>query len=175
MIKKKSLIAVAVSTILLMIGCGYHFGPGNSNTDRSIRTVFVDHFLNNTAEAYLETYMRKGFMDELLKTHSFRLAPGREEADAVLKVEIKNLSVYPIAQRSDNIAAVQRILVVLDIALEDVKTKKTIWNDRNFSGTSDYNVDAVHLQATDTARKNALITLSKDTAERAFRMISSGF
>ena len=42
-----------------------------------------------------------------------------------------------------------------------------------FSGTGDYPVTTVGV--TETSRKNALIKLANDTAERAYRLIMSGF
>jgi len=174
-LKKKYTTAALMSLILTIIGCGYHFGPGNDNIDKGILTVFVDNLQNNTSEAHLETILRKAFNDQLIKTSRFKLAADRASADAVLKGTIKSFSVSPIAYRSTNIAAIDRIIITMDIYLEDQNTKKTIWRDQNFSGSADYNVDADRLIVTHSARKNALTTLSNDAAERALRFMMSGF
>jgi hypothetical protein len=167
--------AAMISLILTIIGCGYHLGPGSDNIDKSVRTVFVDNFQNNTSEAHLETILRKAFTDQLIKTSRFRLAADRASADAVLKGAIKSFAVSPIAYRSTNIAAIERIVFTLDIYLEDQNTKKILWRDQNFTGSADYNVDADRLIVTQGARKNALATLSNDAAERALRFMMSGF
>ena len=63
--------------------------------------------------------------------------------------------------------------LTLELSFEDRRTKKVIWKDGNFSGTQDYPV--ANVNDTETARKNALTKLSRDTAERAYRMMMSGF
>lgn len=171
----KPLMAITILSILMIIGCGYRFGPGSENIDKNIQKVYVDNFQNNTTETYLESYVRKGFIDQLIKTSSFKLAQSRDSADAVLKGKIKTFAVSPIAYQSNNIAAIERIYITMEISFEEGKTQKIIWSDHNFSITEDYTVDAANLRITENAKKDALVKLSNDTAERALRLISSRF
>lgn len=157
------------------MGCGYHLGPGDENINKNIRAIFVDIFQNDTSEAHLETYMRKAFIDESIQSVRFRLAGERDSADAVLNGKIKTFAISPIAYRSNNIVAVERIHISMDVSLVEQNSQKIIWRDQHFSGIVDYNVNAVNLMITENSRKNALIKLSNDLAERAFILILSGF
>jgi hypothetical protein len=65
------------------------------------------------------------------------------------------------------------MILSLELSFEDRRTKKVIWKNGDFSGYQDYPVAS--LSDTETARKNALAKLSRDTAERAYRMMMSGF
>jgi hypothetical protein len=162
-------------TFFAVIGCGYHFGPGGENIDKNIRTAFVENFQNNTSEPHLETYLRKAFNDRLIKTIGLKLAADRNSADAVLKGQIKTVAVSPVAHRSDNVAAIERITITMEIFLEEQNTKKIIWRDQGFSCSVDFDVNAVNLAAKQNTRKNALITLSNDAAERALRIMMLNF
>ncbi|MBN1381582.1 MAG: hypothetical protein JXA41_07895 [Deltaproteobacteria bacterium] len=167
--------AFIICIILTFTSCGYHFGPGHENIDRSIQAVFIDIFQNDTSEAHLETYMRKAFIDELIQRGHFKSANQRSVADAILGGKIKTFTVSPIAYRSNNKAAVERIHITMEVFFVEQKTQKIIWRDHRFSGMVDYGIDATNLMVTKNARKNALIKLSNDSAERAFLLILSGF
>jgi hypothetical protein len=166
---------VILLAVLAVTGCSYHFGPGGENIEKNIRTVFVENFQNNTSEAHLETYLRKAFNNQLIKTSGLKLATNRDSADAVLKGKIKTLAVSPVAHRSDNVAAIERITMTMEILLEEQSTKKIIWRDQGFSGSADYDVNTVNLIVRQNTRKNALIKLSNDAAERALRIMMSYF
>lgn len=167
--------ALILSVILMLCGCGYQLGPGAETIDKSIRTVFIDHFQNNTSEPHLETYFRRAFSDRLIRTSAFKLAQRRDTADAVIKGKIKTFAVSPIAYQSNNLAAIERIVITMEIVFEDQKTQKIIWQNLGFAGSADYALSAANLMFTENARKNALVKLADDTAERAFVMIFSGF
>jgi hypothetical protein len=61
----------------------------------------------------------------------------------------------------------------MELAFEEQDTKKSIWSNKTFSGYQDYATP--DLNSKEINRKNALIKLSSDTAERAYRLMMSGF
>ncbi len=61
----------------------------------------------------------------------------------------------------------------MELTFEDQGTQKVIWTNKNFSGYQDYAFTDVSTK--ETNRKNALVKLSNDTAERAYRLMMSGF
>jgi hypothetical protein len=65
------------------------------------------------------------------------------------------------------------MVVVLDLQFVHSGSGQVIWSDRTFSGTQDYAIPEG--ANTESARKNALAKLAMDTAERAYRMMMSGF
>jgi len=159
--------------VLLISGCGYHFSSGGEYINKDIRNVFIDNFPNRTSEPYIENNFRNAFIDEFTTGGRFRVVNAREKADAVFRGSIESLTTAPLSYQKSNIAAEERITVTMELAFEEQDTKKIIWTNKNFSGYQDYATP--NLNTKEANRKNALIKLSYDTAERAYRLMMSGF
>ena len=159
--------------VLLLTGCGYRFTGGGESINPAVRTVFVDTFTNRTSEAYADAIFRNAFISRFVQEGRFRLAGSRAEADAICRGTIKMLQVSPLAYKAGNLSAEDRLTIVLEISFEERESGRRIWSDSAFTGVGDYPVTTVG--ATETNRKNALIKLANDTAERAYRLIMSGF
>ncbi len=165
--------AGALILVLLFAGCGYHFTGGGESINPAIRTVFVDAFTNRTSEAYADSIFRTAFISRFVQEGRFRLAGSRGEADAICRGTIKMLQVSPLSYKAGNLSAEDRLTIILEISFEERESGRRIWSDSAFTGTGDYPVTTVGV--TETSRKNALIKLANDTAERAYRLIMSGF
>ncbi|HOG17508.1 MAG: hypothetical protein A4E73_03928 [Syntrophaceae bacterium PtaU1.Bin231] len=172
---KKAGVWLAVLLLLNCAGCGYRFSPGGENLPPEIRTVFVDIFDNKTSEANFENQVRSAFIDQIIRGTRFKLADSKEAADAVLRGSIEGLSSSPLSYRATNLAAEERLTAVLNITLEDRNTGKAVWTGSGLSGTADYMVDAANPTVTQTNRRNNLSKLANDTAEKAYRLMMSGF
>ena len=163
----------ALLLVCLLAGCGYRFEGGGEAVYPAIRTVFVDVFANRTSEAYAENIFRTAFINRFVQEGRFKLARSRGEADAVFRGTVKNLVTYPLAYKAGNFSAEDRLAVTLELSFEERQSGRIVWSEGGFSGTGEYPVTTVG--ATETSRKNALIKLADDTAERAYRLIISGF
>jgi len=62
----------------------------------------------------------------------------------------------------------------LSLTLEAQNPKKVLWTNSSFSGTQDY-LMGNNLSVAQANKKNALTKLASDTAERAYRLMMSGF
>jgi hypothetical protein len=165
--------AGALLLVLLLASCGYRFTGGGESIHPAIRTIFVDVFTNRTSEAYAESIFRTAFISRFVQDGRFKLAGSRAEADAICRGTIKMLQVSPLSYKAGNLSAEDRLTIILEISLEERMSGRTIWSDSAFTGVGDYPVTTVGV--TETSRKNALIKLANDTAERAYRLIMSGF
>jgi hypothetical protein len=161
--------------LLLFMGCGYHFTPTGETIGRDVKKVYVAVFTNGTSEANIESVFRNAFVDQFIKGRRFRVVKAEEEADALLKGDIKNLVISHLAYRGDNIALEKRITVTLSLTLEEKNANKAIWRDENFSQWGDYALDGGSLIAGQDGQKNAIVKLANDAAERAYRMIVADF
>jgi len=166
-------VAGAFLLLFLLAGCGYRFEGGVETIHPAVRTVFVDVFANRTSEAYAANIFRNAFINRFVQDGRFRLAPSRGEADAVLHGTVKNLLTYPLAYKASNFSAEDRLVITLVLSFEERASGRILWADGVFSGSGDYPVTTV--DATESNRRNALIKLADDTAERAYRLIMSGF
>jgi hypothetical protein len=168
-----SRIIILLIMLLIPSGCGYHFSPGGEYIDPEVRKVFIEPFANRTNQANLEDTIRLAITDWFVRGQRFQIVDNDTQADALFRGAVKSLSTTPLSYRTTNLAAEERMTLTLELSFEDKRTKKTIWKNDNFSGTQDYPVAS--LNDTETARKNALAKLSRDTAERAYRLLMSGF
>lgn len=164
-----------LGVLSLVLACGYHFTPGGENIDKAIQTIYVDNFVNSTSEANVELYLRASFIEQIIQHPRFKVNDDAVKADALLKGSIKALSRAPLSYTagSANQAAEERLTVVMDLTLSERESKKVIWSDANFTQTQDYIIQNVNV--TELNRRNALIKLCSDGAERAYRAMLSGF
>ena len=158
---------------LMLIGCGYRFAAGEESVDPAVRTIFVDVFTNKTSEAHAENIFRTAFINRFVQSGRFKLSSSRGEADAICRGTIRSLQVSPLAYKASNLAAEERLTITLEISLEERESGRVIWSDGSFTGTGDYTVTSVGV--TEASRKNALVKLASDTAERAYRLMIAGF
>jgi hypothetical protein len=167
-----TIIAVFLS-VLLVAGCGYRFSPGGEYIDKKIRTVFIDNFSNKTSEANFENTVRNSFIDQVIIGGRFALVDRREKADAVFKGNVNSLVTSPLSYQRTGLASGERLTVAMELVFEEQDTHKLIWNNKNFTAIQDYTF--TNLNTRDTNRSNALIKLSNDSAEKAYRLMMSGF
>ena len=167
--------AAVLLCCLWMIGaCGYSFIQQGETIGKNIQTIFVDVFANKTSEANIENTFRTAFADQIIKGRRFRLASSPDEADAILKGSVENLSAAPLSYQATNLAAEDRMTVVLSLALEVRDPRKILWANGSFSGFQDYTM-ANDIALARTNKNNALTKLAHDTAERAYRLMMSDF
>jgi hypothetical protein len=162
-----------VLSTLLLTGCGYRLAGSEETIVPGLKTVFVDIFTNKTGEAYAENIFRGAFISRFVQEGRFKLARSRGEADVICRGTVRSLQASPLSYKATNLSAEDRITVILEIALEERESGRVIWTDGAFTATGDYPVTTIGV--TETSRKNALTKLASDTAERAYRLMISGF
>jgi len=154
---------------LLILGCGYHFN-GVSDSLSGIRKIYVGNFPNKTDEAYLENIFRNALIDQFIRGNQFQVVGDEAEADAVIRGTVLRISTSHVAYEDADLGAEERVSLTVQIVFEDRETGRTLWEDRNFSDTEDYLV-----MNSLESKKKALIKLSGDMAERAYRLMIAGF
>src|SRR5271157_244892 len=160
-------------SVFLVAGCGYRFSPGGEYIDKKIKTVFIDNFTNKTSEANVENTIRNSFIDQFIIGGRFALVDRRETADAIFKGSVNSIVTSPLSYQRTGLASGERLSVGMELVFEEQDTHKLIWNDKNFTAIQDYTF--TDLNTRDTNRSNALIKLSNDSAEKAYRLMMSGF
>jgi len=159
--------------ILLTSACGYQFSSSGEHIDKNLQTVFVDTFTNATSEANIENSVRNAFIDQFIRGKRFKITNSKETADVLLAGRINNLTTAPLSYKKDNLAAEERMTISMELILEEKSNRKILWTDKSFSSTQDYVF--TDLNNREQNRKNALIKLSNDSAEKAYRLMMSDF
>lgn len=165
---------VVLCCIAWISACGYHFAPDMQAIDKQVHKIFVDVFDNKTSEANIENIVRSAFADQIIKGRRFKLAVSRDEADAILSGSIDSLSASALSYQVTNIAAEDRMTIVLSLVLEARDPRKILWTNSSLTGVQDYNL-GTNPTVAQANKKDALIKLANDTAERAYRFMMSGF
>jgi hypothetical protein len=164
-----------------MAGCGYHFNEVAESLN-GIRKIYVGNFPNRTDEAYLENYFRNALIDQFIRGNLFEVVGDAAEADAVVQGTIRKVTSSHSAYDTADLALEENVSLTVDIVFEDRETGRTLWEARGFSDSLDFlisNTATGDQEENDldfmVAKKNALIKLSSDMAERAYRLMITDF
>jgi len=175
---EKALIRGTAFFVILCLsvsgGCGYRFAPEGDGIDPSLRSVFVSPFPNRTDEPALGNILREAMILELRRGTRFQLAAGRTEADLLLRCRVRSYETYPVSYGEGNFARENRLRLSVDLVLEKRQDGAVLWSGENQSGTETY-VISRDTRRTEQNRRAALKELAENLAERACRLMASGF
>lgn len=158
----------------ILYGCGYSLAPRGESIDSRIQKIYVDVFENRTSQAEVENYVRAAFVNQFIQNSRFRVVSGAENADAIVRGTILNLHTSTVAHRKNDLAAAERVTVIMAVVFEDQVNGKTIWSQKDMTDSVDYALSQdINLIA--NMRKQALMKLANDMAEKAFNLMMSGF
>jgi hypothetical protein len=166
-------LTVLFLLILTISGCGYSFSGMSKSAYPAVQSVFVDTFTNRTSEANLDIHFRNAFSSQIVQQGHFKLAANRGEADAILRGAILNLQIAPLAYKTGSLSAEDRITLIIELFFQERISGQILWANGSFTGTGDYRVTAVG--ATETNRRNSIVKLAGDSAEKAYRLMMSNF
>ena len=158
----------------VLFGCGYSFAPRGESIDNRIQKIYVDAFENRTDQAEIENYVRTAFINQIIQNSRFKMASSAESADAIVRGKIVNLHTSTLSHLKSDLAAEERATMMLEVVFEDSANGKTIWDSRDMTDSVDYALNA-DINLLSNTRKQALIKLSNDMAEKAFNLMMSGF
>lgn len=172
--KKLFSILVICISCALFFGCGYSFAPRGESIDNHIQKVYVDAFENKTDQAGIENYVRTAFINQFIQSSRFKIAPSIEGADGIVRGKILNLYTSTLSHLKSDLAAEERATVIIEVVFEDSANGKTIWESRDMTDSVDYALNE-DINLLSNVRKQALMKLSNDMAEKAFNLMMSGF
>jgi hypothetical protein len=176
--KQNWLLFIKIGLICLFItpllNCGYSFAPQGKYIDKRIQTVYVESFGNKTAQAEIENFVRTAFINQFIQFSRLKVVGSAESADAIIKGNVLNLNAAPLSYRANTLAAEERATITLELSLREKESGKTIWSSKSISHTVDYTLED-NINLLPVTRKNALIKLSNDLAEKAFNLMMAGF
>lgn len=174
MIKKIVKITIVFFLSAILFGCGYSFSSRGETIDKNIRTIYVDAFENKTEQGQIENYIRTAFINQFIQNSRFKIAPSAGAADAIVKGKIVNLHTTPLSHLQNDLAAEERATIVLEVVFQDNASGKILWSSNNMRESVDYALNE-DINLLFQARKQALMKLANDMAEKAFNLMMSGF
>ncbi len=173
---KRRLVLVALFLALfppILASCGYRFSGGGEAVDRSIQSVYVDAFINSTAEPMVENYVRNAFITEFRRSGRFSIAGSADDADAILSGTVRNIRTSRSAYRIMERAVEDKVYMRLQITFKE-RNGNVLWSHNGLEDSEAFLVGDDPL-FTERNRSQALKKLASDLAELAYRGIMAGF
>jgi hypothetical protein len=159
----------------LSTGCGYHLAGRGDLIPKTVRTIAVQPFGNNTPRYKLARLLPSDISRELISRTHYRLSDDANQADAVLTGTLMNFSAYPIIYDSvTNRATTVQAIVVVQVRLVNRADGKVIYekNGAEFRERYEISIDpAAYFDESGTAMER----LSKDVSRSVVSAILNAF
>lgn len=130
---------------LLLGGCWYYSTSG-SQLPSSVKTVAVPLFENVTTWEYgIKEKLTDAVIDAFVADNTLRIA-GERNADSVIRARIISIREIPFTYDKAEQVQDYKMEIVLSIRFEDLKNRKTIWQDTAMEGWGIYATDGEEWQ-----------------------------
>jgi len=104
-----------VAVFLLLTGClGYHVGPVKPSVLRDVHAIAVPTFENKTLLPRIEVLITNSVIKQLQQDGTYRIA-NENNADAVLKAEITEISRAPARSVRGNVLATTEFNLIMHV------------------------------------------------------------
>jgi len=153
---------------------GYDFG--SPKRDDNIKKIFIPRFHDETREPHIQMEATNLLINEMTREQTYIVVPRRNEADGVLYVNLKKLSMGSVRyidksqsedDRNRGVPIEYKIVVLADIEMLDAKTGKAIWKEKNIRGKYDFSVPDAFLEGKREATIQACADLAREITEAA--------
>jgi len=175
MMKRRVLIIFSLAFFAPFLWhCGYRFSSGEKVL-KGYHRIYVDNFVNRTVQENLEMLFRNAFIDEVIRDGRLAIVTQKEGADLIVAGEIKNVLSSPLAYRSGNWNAEQRLTVTLSLTLTERESQKTLWQEEGFTYWVDYLVTPSGDVMGEQNKQSALRKLASEVSEKLYRLMFASF
>lgn len=161
--------SIVILSAVLATSCGYRLSGTGGLVPEGAKSIAVPVFINGTSEPYLDVEVTRAVVDEFISDGRLRISD-LDTADLALKGRITKYEVTALSYTAPPESFVQqyRVRLVVDASLEDLRTKKLLWQERGIEAIfiSDYAV------AYDPTGKLADIRQTKINKEAAIKKAS---
>jgi|GEM_PF-3178363 len=167
-------LAAAVTITLSGGGCGYRIMGQYPLWPEGIRKVYVETIRNQTAEPELDKIMTEALVQEMWHQDAVQIV-NRPQAQAILGGVITGYQAdQPISfDRNRNIRQM-RLTIHLDLQLEEVSTKKILWQEKGLTIQEEYQFFKDDLATTRSRKRQAQQKAAQDLAKRLLDGLSMG-
>jgi len=131
--------ALAFFTFLLVLaGCGYHFGASGTNLPPTAKTIYVQRFINRTRQTGLNDEFIVYLKDEIASHKRLTIVDDPSQADLMLTGQVTQYLAVPNAFNSVLEPTQYAETLVVRAWLRDKRANKLIWSANNMADTEDY-------------------------------------
>jgi outer membrane lipopolysaccharide assembly protein LptE/RlpB len=168
-------ILFVLLTCIGLSGCGYTL-VGQGSLPDHIETIAIPIFENDTLEAGVEDIITQALIEVYVKGGKVRLVSD-DEADAILRGTVRSYNSDEAADYNDqNEISSYKLIVAVDVELEDLINDKIIWKAENLSEEVDFEGGPeVTIPTQQENEENALQQLAEELADRILTSSTEGF
>lgn len=138
MITRREFLTVA--SVATSASCGYSLAGRGSFLPAYIQTLAVPTFANRTPYPTVEQIFTEKVRVEFQSRGRYTVRPTEEGADAVVRGEIINIAAAPVGFTDAQLATRFRFTVTVSVKLDDVREKKTLWENSALSFSDEYDL-----------------------------------
>lgn len=177
--KRASIIFLSVLFVVALLsfsGCGY---TTRSLLPSNFKSIYVENFTNSikiTAEQSnlrmyrgyrpgMETDLTKAVIDKFLLDGNLKVAK-ESGADLVLSGALIDFKREALRYDANDNIEEYRMKLIVNIALEDVKGGKLVWQEKGFTGETTYRTTGSLAKSESAAVTDAIADLARRIVER---------
>ena len=161
--------------VLVGAGCGYHVAGHADLMPKTIKTIAIPAFGNQTVHQKLSQLISEDLTREFNSRTRYRIVAEPDKADATLQGSvIQFLSGPNIVDQTSGRATGAQIIVILQLSLTDRQTGKVIFNRPRYEFRERYEI-SLDPQAYFDESGTAIMRLSRDVARSVITAILVDF
>ena len=167
--------ALAVGLLAAAAGCGYHVSGTTDLLPKTIHSIAIPAFENQSARYKLTDRLPEAISREFIARTRYRIESDPEKADAILRGAVTNYIAYPtIIDQATGRASGLQTNVVMQISLIERSTGKVLFSRPGFEMKQRYEV-SIDPRAYFEESEVALSRLSRDVARDLVTAILENF
>ncbi len=174
--------ALFLFLLLAMPSCGYHLSASGDLVPKGAKTISIPVFINDTDQPYVDIEITRAVVHEFLVDGRLGVV-NLELADLALHGRVITYEETALSYTADSYVQQYRVRLVVDVRLEDRRSKNIIWKEQGVEGIliSDYPItysgpgNDVDITATKTAKEGAIRKASQDLARTLRSRVLEGF
>ena len=167
----KLISALLLACVFLVSGCGYKLGEVRPTAMRSVRTLSVPNFKNDTFESRVEVLFADTLVKRLQQDATYRLV-NSNEADAILSCTITSIQSSSLRSVVSDVLATREFGLIVNANYEVVdQSSGTVLMQGSASGKSSF-FSGNDLQ---TSKQQALSNAALDLADKLTAQVTEGW
>lgn len=164
-------LALLLALATILAGCGYHLGEIRPTPMRSVRTLAVPTFKNNTYESRIEVLFADTLVKKLQQDGTYRIV-NTGQADAVVYCTIEKIERGSLRAVQNNVYATSefRLTVLARYEVVDVGTGRILMQGQVSGNTSFFSGNDLQ-----TLERQGLSNAASDLAENLTTRLTEGW
>lgn len=195
---KRTAVVLALFSLLLTNGCGYHFAGTTLDLPPDVKSVHVGDIGNETKYAGLEKNLSFALENAILRWNKLRLAETSADSDAILAGKIRYVDLRAVSFDQSDLALQYEVSVVADLYLRRTSDGKILWSIDGLRQTDEFSATAqvvvtssqqfqegtldaqdlpnfTEVQLSESQGHEAMNRLLRDMARDAYALMTEGF